>query len=84
MVKDCLENLLKFVNFCSCGLHKTYFDGFEKAEVEDGDEEEGDEEHGDEVGDEDVVARVRFVNSQCCRTQHRHLMKVKIYQFCQI
>ena len=59
-------------------LPKRYLDGSEEAKVEDSDEEEGDEEHGDEVGDEDVVARVRFVNSQCSRTQHRHLMKVKL------
>ena len=66
MVKDCLENLMKLINFCSRLLHKTYFDGFEKAEVEDGDEEEGDEEHGDEVGDEDGGVFVRvFVGVFC-------------------
>ena len=51
----------------------THLDGFEKTEVEAGDEEEGDGEHGDEVGDEDVVARVRAVNPQCGRTENRHL-----------
>ena len=51
----------------------TYLDSFEKPEVECGDDEEGDTKHGEKICDENVVARVRFVNSQCSRTEHRHL-----------
>ena len=38
-------------------------DGFEEAEVEDGDDEERKAVHGHKVGGEDVVAYVRWVNS---------------------
>ena len=67
-----------------CKPFATYLDGFEKTEVEGGDDEEGYAKHGEKVCDENVVARVRLVNSQCSRTEHRHLcMKDKMLK-CEI
>ena len=67
-----------------CKLFATYLDSFEKTEVEGGDDEKGEAKHGKKVCDENVVARVRLINSQCGRTEHRHLcMKDKMLK-CEI